>query len=66
MLDSLIKLKVSVHIAAKTLVTLTFVRFEHAWINENTCAQLLEYLDKIADQLNKCDVVFKCFITIGV
>ena len=72
MLDTLIKLKVSVHRAAKMLVPLTFVRLEHAMENENTCAQLLEHLlrennlEKIADKLDKCDVVFKCFRTIGV
>jgi len=72
MLSTCIKLKVSIHSAARTLVPLTFVRLEHAWIHENTCAQLLERLlrenglDKIADQLDKCDIVMKCFRTIGV
>jgi hypothetical protein len=72
MLDTLIQLKVTVHIAAKTLVPLTFVRLEHAWVNESTCAHLLEHLlrenglEKIADQLDKRDAVFKRFGTIGV
>ena len=37
-----VKLKVSVHCAAKTLVPTTFVRLEPVWVNQNTCAQLLE------------------------
>jgi hypothetical protein len=72
MLETVVKLKVSVHNVAKTLVPLTCVRLEYAWLNENTCAQLLERLlrehdlEKIADQLDKCDAVLKCFIAIGV
>ena len=69
MLDEFVKLKVSVHNAAKTLVPITFVRLETAWVNQNTCAQLLERILRenghveIADQLDKCHVVFKCFRT---
>ena len=71
-MDSLIKLKVSIHSVATTLVPLTFVRLEHAWVNENTCAQLLERLlrenglKKIAEQLDTSDIMLKFFRTIGV
>ena len=72
MFDSFIKLKVSVHNASKTLVPLTCIRLEHAWVNVNTCAQLLERIlrenvhENIADQLSQCEIVFKCFGTIGI
>jgi hypothetical protein len=69
MLDEFVKLKVSVHNAEKPLVTITFVRLETAWANQNTCAQSLERILRknghveIADKLDKCHVVFKCFQT---
>ena len=67
-----VKLKVSIHNAARTLVPTTFIRLEPAWVNSNTCAQLLERMlrengnETIADQLDQCQVVFKCYRTIGV
>ena len=73
MLDEfVIKLKVSVHNATKTLVPITFVRLEMAWAYHDTCGQLLEGILRenchveIADQLDKCLVVFKCFQTTGL
>ena len=67
-----VKLKASVHNAIKMLVPTTFIRLEPAWVNSNTCAQLLERMlrenghEAIADQLDNCQVVFQCFRTIGV
>jgi hypothetical protein len=67
-----VKLQVSVHNAVKPLVPTTFIRLEPAWENINTCALLLERTlrenghEAIADQLDNCEVVFKCFGTIGV
>ena len=66
------KLKVLVHNAARTLVLTTFIRLETVWVNSNTCAQLLERIlrengrETIADQLDQCQVVLKCYRTIGV
>ena len=69
MLDEFVKLKVSVHNYAKMLVPITIVRLETAWANHNTCAQLLERILRenfhveISDQLDKCHIVFNCFLT---
>jgi len=67
-----VKLKVSVHCAARTLVPTTFVRLEPVWVNQNTCAQLLERMLRenghglTADKLDECEVVLKCYRIIGV
>ena len=67
-----VKLKVSVHNAVKTLVPTMFVRLETAWVNRNTCAQFLERIlrenghETIANQLDDCQVVFKCFRMVGI
>ena len=69
MLGELVKLKILVHVAAKTLVPITCVRLETSWVNRNTCAHLLERIlrenshAEIADHLDKCQVIFKCFRT---
>ena len=67
-----VKLKVSVHNDVKTLVPTMFVRLETAWVNRNTCAQFSERIlrenghETIANQLDDCQVVFKCFRMVGI